>query len=151
MVSEAYHAPTFQSNILSVGVLSLDFVVIPHRRCEYSMVASLCILKIRLSQYGKLGYITATLLWRWTSANRRNRWWSSTLKKTKNELALDLHERTGHLKSSRYQNLARSTSSVPYFQRSVLDSLTCSHCITGKMKWNPLVARARSVSTTSLL
>lgn len=72
-------------------------------------------------------------------------------KKTKQEVALDWHERSGHLTISQYQILPRSTGSVLYFQRRILDSLTCTARITGKMKQNPVIARARSLSTISPL
>lgn len=104
MVIEACHALVFQSNILSVAVLSVEFVIL------FTLMLRLfngCFIvhpkslsdPIREPEIHQRAFTIAM-----TKHERNKQMMVVNTMNTKQELALNCHEHTGHLTSSRYQN-----------------------------------------------
>ena len=59
--------------------------------------------------------------------------------KSNSDVAMNWHEKTGHISSSPYQALARQIDSVPFVEKSLMDDFFCIPCLTGKMKRSPIL------------
>jgi len=160
---EAYHAPHFQSNILSVGLLTSHYNILftmepPSRNglssCIFSQRSSNKIIKV--IEIGNDG------LYRLMYPRRRQPRQSiggptsrkdhdqqdltclmcrkvfSSSKKTQLELMLEWHNKVGHPHAARYIELSNQVEDVPQFPRQDLESILCIPCAIGKVQRRPI-------------
>ena len=140
IIVEGYHAPSFSSNILSVGLLKDNFDVLFSKTfrdfpgCFFLRHKTLELIH---SIRERDGLFAISLSTKRPSSNGL-----ALNARTNEDKQLDIarkwHNKTGHIHPDRYLSLARLFSEVPRIEKSVLYKLQCVPCLSAKAKRAPV-------------
>lgn len=162
LVITAYHAPHFQTNIVSVGMLTdmlnVSFSKDPPAR---NNVSTCLVYKRRSAKPCNMIEINSDGLYRILNEKGfsaqgvvevarsgrnevvRNNWPVSSGRASHLNMALEWHNKTGHPHTNRYMKLANMFENIPKFPRQVLDEMLCVPCRLAKLQRRAILPSRR--------